>query len=103
MIQPTAGPLPRRRPRHHCRRLVGQVEDSGHGMGHAARGPNIAEFRAAEVREPLIQTGQALVEFEGRRETLLVVELGSLQKSLLVVELAMLKQEMCVELETTDA
>jgi hypothetical protein len=55
------------------------------------------------VREPLIQTAQALVESEGRRETLLVVELGSLQKSLLVVELAMLKQEMCVELETTDA
>ena len=60
MIQPTAGPLPRRRPRHHCRRLVGQVEDSGHGMGHAVRGPNIAEFRVVEVREPLNQTVQAL-------------------------------------------
>ena len=102
-MQPTADRLPRRRPRHHCRRLVGQVEDSGHGMGHAARGPNIAEFRAAEVRGPLIQTGQARVESEGRRETLLVVALGSLQKTLLVVELAMLKQEMFVGLETADA
>ena len=31
------------------------------------------------------------------------MELGSLRQSLFVVELAMLKQEMCVELETTNA
>ena len=135
MIQPTAGHLPRRRQLHHCRRFVGQVEesckrrlgwqchivivyipfiiagviythlrsnltsllcnttltnthctvrkwcggvgagrrgsrlfqDSAHGVGHAARGPNIAEFRAVEVREPLNQTAQALVGYEGRR------------------------------------
>jgi hypothetical protein len=42
-------------------------QDSAHGMGHAARGPNIAEFRAVEVREPLNQKVQALVGCEGRR------------------------------------
>ena len=83
MIQPTAGHLPRRRPRHHCRRLVGQVEDSGHGMGHAARGPNSVESRAVEVIEALGPKVQALVEEE---------EFESLRKTPLVVDLAMLKQ-----------
>ena len=63
-------------------------------MGHAARGPNSVESRAIEVMEILDQKVQALVEEE---------DLESLRKTLLVVELAMLKQEMVVELETTDA
>ena len=70
------------------------MEDSGHGMGHAARGPNSVEFRAVEAIEILDQKVQALVGGE---------ELESLRKTLLVVGLAMLKQEMVVGLETTNA
>ena len=103
MIRPMAGRLPRRRQRQHCRRLVGQVEDSGHVMGHAARDPNSVEFQAVEVREILDRNVQALVKVEVRRKILLVVEMESLRKTLLVVELAMLKPEVLGKLETTNA
>ena len=78
MIRPMAGRLPRQRQRRHCHRVVGQVEDSGHVMGHVARDLNSVEFRAVEVREILDRKVQALVEVEARRKFRLVAGMESL-------------------------